>query len=232
MSIVRVTLTHSISKNYVPEKRFALTQTIESVKVNIATHFATPADHMRLELRDDKGVTIETNMLDEKMLGYYQCRDEFTIHVVDLQPVAQVENFDDVSKVQKFEISEEAYSQRKDNVRDFKARMLAQQRAEMVANGIEIPVELNDDSYKEEAEKIHVGDRCQCAPGERLGTVRYVGRIGALKAGWWIGVEFDEPVGKGDGSVKGHKVFTCRPGYGGFLRPEHVEVGDFPEEEF
>jgi tubulin-specific chaperone B len=110
--------------------------------------------------------------------------------------------------------------------------MLAQQRAEMIAQGIEVPVELHDDSYKEEADKIQVGNRCQCSPGERLGTVRYVGRIGALKAGWWIGVEFDEPVGKGDGSVKGAKVFECRPGYGGFLRPEHIEVGDFPEEEF
>lgn len=232
MSIVKVTLTHSVSKHYVSEKRLGLTQTIESIKANIATHFATPADQMRLELRNDKGVTIETNMLDEKMLGYYQCRDEFTIHVVDLQPAAHVQNFDDVSKVEKFEISEEAYVQRKDNVRAFKERMVAQQKAEMVAQGIALPSELHEDSYKEEAEKVHVGDRCQCAPGERLGTVRYVGRIAALKPGWWIGVEFDEPVGKGDGSVKGAKVFECRAQYGGFLRPEHVEVGDFPPEEF
>lgn len=232
MSIVKVTLTHSISKNVVSEKRYGLTQTIQSIKVNLATHFATPVDFMRLDLKNDKGVTVEVNLQDDKMLGYYQCKDEYTIHVVDLQPVAMVENYDDVSKVEKFEISEEAYVNRKDNVRAFKERMLEQQRAEMVAQGIALPTELHNDSYKEEAEKVHVGDRCQCSPGERLGTVRYVGRVAPLKPGWWIGVEFDEPVGKGDGSAKGLRVFECRPQYGGFLRPEQVTVGDYPPEEF
>lgn len=232
MSIVRVTLTHSISRNVVPEKRYGLTQTIESIKANLATHFATPAEYMRLELKSPQGVLIESNMQDDKMLGYYQCRDDFIIHVVDNQPAALVENYDDVSKVEKFTISEEAYAARTDSVRAFKERMLAQQRAEALARGEELPVELNDDSFREAAEKVHVGDRCQCSPGDRLGTVRYVGRVAALKPGWWIGVEFDEPVGKGDGSVKGVKVFECRPQYGGFLRPEHVEVGDFPPEEF
>ena len=44
-----------------------------------------------------------------------------------------------------------------------------------------------------------------------------------------MGVEFDEPVGKNDGSVKGHRFFECSEGYGSFLRPESVEAGgDFP----
>lgn len=232
MSIVKVTLTHSISKNVVTEKRYGLAQTIESIKANLATHYATPVEYMRLDLKNDKGVTIEVNMQDDKMLGYYQCRDEYVIHVVDLQPATHIQNFDDVSQVEKFTISDEVYASRPDNVRAFKERMLAQQRAELAAAGHEVPVELHEDSYKDAAQKISVGDRCQCSPGDRLGTVRYVGRVAALKPGWWIGVEFDEPVGKGDGTAKGTKVFECRPQYGGFLRPEQVEVGDFPPEEF
>ncbi|EAN78766.1 tubulin-specific chaperone, putative [Trypanosoma equiperdum] len=232
MSVVKVSLTHSASRMRVPEKRYGLAQTIESIKENVFTHFATPPEYMQLQLIDDRGITIEKNMANDKQLGYYQCRDEFVIHVVDLQPSAKVENFDDVSQVEKYEISEEAYSKREDNARAFRQRMIAQQRAEAEREGIELPKELDDDSYKEKAETIHVGDRCLCRPGDRLGSVRFVGRVASLKPGYWVGVEFDEPVGKGDGTVKGTRVFQCQPNYGGFLRPDQVDVGDFPPEVF
>ena len=47
--------------------------------------------------------------------------------------------------------------------------------------------------------------------------------------GYWTGVQFDEPVGKNDGSVKGQRYFTCPDGYGSLLRPDKVKAGDFPE---
>ena len=36
------------------------------------------------------------------------------------------------------------------------------------------------------------------------------------------GVQYDEPVGKNDGSVKGRRCFECSPEFGGFLRPDHI----------
>ncbi len=57
---------------------------------------------------------------------------------------------------------------------------------------------------------------------------RFVGKCDPLPKGYWVGVEFDEPVGRNDGSVKGHKFFHCSEGYGSFQRPENVTVGDFP----
>ena len=44
-----------------------------------------------------------------------------------------------------------------------------------------------------------------------------------------MGVQFDEPVGKNDGSVKGQRFFTCPEGYGSLLRPDKVKAGDYPE---
>ncbi|CCW69169.1 unnamed protein product [Phytomonas sp. Hart1] len=232
MSIVKITLTHSASPNVVPEKRFALTQSVESVKQSVYSHFGTPSAYCRMELYDDRGILIEANMNDAKMLGYYQCKDEYRIHVVDTQPAETISTFDDLTKVEKFEISEEEWLKRGDNVRAFKRQMLARQRAEMEAAGVTPdPVDaLNADSYKESAEQIQVGNRCRCKPGDRLGEVKYVGRIAKLKPGFWVGVKFDEPVGKSDGKVSGQRLFECAPLYGGFLRPDQVEVGDFPPE--
>ena len=83
----------------------------------------------------------------------------------------------------------------------------------------------------EEAQAMKVGDRCEVYPGGKRGSVQFVGKIPAIAPGWWIGVQYDEPVGKNDGSVKGARFFRCPPNYGGFLRPDQVVVGDFPEED-
>ena len=63
------------------------------------------------------------------------------------------------------------------------------------------------------------GERCQTEPGGRLARVMFVGKIDALRAGYWVGVFYDEPVGKNDGSLLGKRYFRCPPGHGGFIRP-------------
>ena len=60
---------------------------------------------------------------------------------------------------------------------------------------------------------------------------RYVGTCEGLPAGHWVGIEFDEPVGKNDGCVKGKRFFTCAEGFGSLVRPNNVTVGDFPPED-
>lgn len=57
---------------------------------------------------------------------------------------------------------------------------------------------------------------------------RFVGRCEGLPKGFWIGVNYDEPVGRNDGMVKDRRYFTCGDGYGGFVRPSAVKTGDFP----
>eukprot|EP00744_Colponema_vietnamica_P009349 GILI01013303.1.p1 GENE.GILI01013303.1~~GILI01013303.1.p1 ORF type:complete len:234 (+),score=67.57 GILI01013303.1:93-794(+) len=230
-TVIKIHLTHNISGAVVVEKRYALNQTIGSIKANIATHYQTTVEGMRLDLKDLTGTTIEANMKDDKMLGYYQAREDYTIHVVQTNPEVYY-NYDDLSQCEKYVMTDADYDKREGTVRAYKAQVKAAKEAEMRAQGIPIPEELGPDSFKEEAEKMKVGDRCQCQPGDRLGTVRYVGRIVSIKPGFFIGVEFDEPVGKGDGTAKGATIFECRPNYGGFLRPDQVAVGDYPPEEF
>ena len=90
---------------------------------------------------------------------------------------------------------------------------------------------MEDEEFQAEAAgKVAVGDRCEAAGGRR-GEVMFVGKVPELPLGWWVGVKYDEPVGKNDGSVKGQRAFQCPPKFGGFLRPDKVAVGDFPEKD-
>lgn len=41
-------------------------------------------------------------------------------------------------------------------------------------------------------------------------------------------LQYDEPVGKNDGSIKGRQYFECGAAYGGFVRPALVRTGDYP----
>eukprot|EP00939_MAST-03C_sp_MAST-3C-sp1_P001449 g1449.t1 len=58
--------------------------------------------------------------------------------------------------------------------------------------------------------------------GDCIGQVRYCGRPVEFADGEWIGVEFDEPVGKNDGSVQGIQYFRCRANHGLFVRPSQM----------
>ena len=50
--------------------------------------------------------------------------------------------------------------------------------------------------------------RCQVREGAKRGEVMHVGKT-EFAAGWWVGIKYDEPLGKNDGSVKGKRYFTC-----------------------
>jgi len=66
------------------------------------------------------------------------------------------------------------------------------------------------------------GDRCTTIPGDRPAQVKFIGSIQGMPKGYWIGVQYDEKVGKNDGKVKGKRYFQCPPGHGGFIRSMKV----------
>jgi tubulin-folding cofactor B len=83
-----------------------------------------------------------------------------------------------------------------------------------------------------EARGIAVGKRCRVgAEDTRRGEIMYVGDVKEIPGlGAWVGVQLDEPVGKNDGSIGGTRYWgeESQLKRGVFVRPDRVEVGDFP----
>ncbi len=80
---------------------------------------------------------------------------------------------------------------------------------------------------------IVVGKRCRVGSDDaRRGEVKYVGEVKEIPGGLgaWVGVQLDEPVGKNDGSIGGTRYWEGQSHlkHGVFVRPERVEVGDWP----
>ncbi|KAJ1767050.1 hypothetical protein EV180_005589 [Coemansia sp. RSA 518] len=140
-------------------------------------------------------------------------------------------NFEDVSQVEKYEMQDTTYDAMSNTVRAFKRR---HNMGRFADNASAMSID-NEDEFVEEAQNINVGQRCEVAwPGSELarrGCVRFVGKT-QFRQGYWIGVEYDEPVGKNNGTVDGTVYFECAPLHGSFVRPDKVTVGDFPEDDF
>lgn len=212
------------------ERKFPVTNTIREVKQKLELLTGASANSMRLELRDSedtKVIKVLTND-DNLRLDAYPICDGLVLHVSD--PLLNTDEFKDVSKVQKVELSEEAYNRRNNTARAFlqknglgRFNEDAQERARRLE-------EEKARKQKEILKVIHVGNRCQVVgiPGQprRRGTVAYVGEVD-FKPGVWVGVHYDLPLGKNDGSVAGKRYFECPPNYGGFVRPADLVIGNF-----
>jgi tubulin-folding cofactor B len=119
--------------------------------------------------------------------------------VTDKSPNKISEQFTDTSLVDKFELPDEEYSKLQDSVRAFKQRnklgRFAAQDAETAKK-----LEADEARQTEAANTMKVGDRCEVDGGDmgKRGVIRYIGTP-SFKPGTWIGIEYDEPLGKNDG---------------------------------
>lgn len=143
-------------------------------------------------------------------------------------PTARPGEYNDLSAVEKFELTPEEYESRRDTV-------LSHLKANKLGRFAETPTNLTQTRPAPIPSNIKVGERCEVQSGDgtidRRGTIRFVGEASMGKGGVWVGVEMDEPTGKGDGSVDGVRYFQCSPKHAVFVRADKVTVGDFPEED-
>ncbi|KAK7279108.1 hypothetical protein RJT34_24152 [Clitoria ternatea] len=220
---VMLRVTHSNLKTFTSDIRFSLQLTIEGVQEKLWRKCGTSVNSMHLELHDSVGKVADL-VDNSKPLGFYSPLDGFRLHVVDLDPSSVTSGgwLEDTSLVDKYEISEEAYNKRQDTFRKYKHKLASQ--IPSTAEG-KIP----DSSMEDLCANIKVGSRCEVEPGAKRGVIKFVGRAESLGTGFWVGVQYDEPLGKHDGMVKGVRYFECPPSHGGMVRPEKVKVGDYPE---
>ncbi|KAF3442517.1 hypothetical protein FNV43_RR16433 [Rhamnella rubrinervis] len=217
-------VTHSNLKTFSADIRFSLQTSVESVKDKLWRKCGTSVNSMCLELYDDTNSKIADLSDNSRPLGFYSPLDGYRIHVIDLDPSSVTSGgwLEDTSLVEKYSISDEAYEKRDGTYKKFKEKLASQKPS---ALGTKIP-----ENYMEDlCASIKVGDRCEVEPGEKRGVIKFVGKAESLAPGFWVGVQYDEPLGKHDGLVKGTRYFECPPLHGAMVRPDKVKVGDFPE---
>lgn len=80
-------------------------------------------------------------------------------------------------------------------------------------------------------QKIHekgicIGEKCIIKSTDQIrnGWVRFIGHVKGLPEGIWIGVEYDAPIGKNDGSFQGVRYFSANENCGSFLHPDRIEM--------
>ncbi|KAI8996485.1 CAP Gly-rich domain-containing protein [Trametes punicea] len=209
------------------ERRFDLGLRVGQLKNKLELITGIPVQNQEIFVLPSEDASEPVCILndDNQSLGFYGIQDGQVLKVVDLNPASSFTGqLSDPSSVEKFELSEAEYAQKHNTVLAYKQRHKIGRFAD------KLPEEPKDTLPID----IPIGARCEVESAEedfrKRGTVRYVGPTEFAK-GVWVGIEYDEPIGRNDGSVKGKRYFECQPNFGVFVKPDRVKVGDFPVEE-
>lgn len=151
--------------------------------------------------------------------------------VKDARPAGSRPNYTDTSGVDKYVMAKAEYEQKTDSVLAWKKAQKLGRFDPDAGSREQARLEAHADEARRRG--IAVGRRCRVGGEDaRRGEVRYVGEVEEISAGrgTWVGVQLDEPVGKNDGSLGGTRYWgEASPlRHGVFVRPERVEVGEYP----
>ncbi|KLU89701.1 tubulin folding cofactor B [Magnaporthiopsis poae ATCC 64411] len=223
-----------VSDSTSSERRITPSWSISHLKAKLETITGVPPSSQRLSLnvRGQQPVPIEAADEDATTLTGFPLEPYADLIVVDTRPPAARLNLTDATGVEKYVLPEAEYEKKQDSVLAWKkAQKLG--RFDPEAPG---QAEARAAAHARDAADrgVEPGRRCRVgADDSRRGVVKYVGDVPEIPggAGFWVGVHLDEPVGKNDGSIGGKRYWGDGPAelkHGVFVRPERVEVGDFP----
>lgn len=225
---IKINITNSKTDNIAFDIKFPKSMTVGELKNKLQIITGGNAGTMQVELYKGERLMASLND-DSQMLGALPIDPGMRFHVKD--------NFCwdlNDEHVEKFVLPEQEYDQKENTVRSFLKKNRMGKYNEEEQKREEAKRKEKDELEKQKAELCTLGSRCQVTVKgcpTRRGTVMYNGPLEG-KPGIFIGIKYDEPLGKNDGSVEGRRYFVCSPNYGGFVSPLAVEVGDFPEEDF
>jgi tubulin-folding cofactor B len=151
--------------------------------------------------------------------------------VIDTRPAAARINLNDTTGVDKYVMPEEEYEKKTDSVLAWKKNQKLGRFDPSAPSHEQAKLDALDREIATRG--IAVGRRCRVGGEDtRRGIIQYVGEVKEIPGGLgaWVAVELDEPVGKNDGSIGGTRYWgePSELKHGVFVRPERVEVGDFP----
>ncbi|CAI2722555.1 unnamed protein product [Schistosoma spindalis] len=204
------------------EKRYPLDITLGQLKEKLVLVTGCDNRTMKVELFD----------IEDRSLGQLVGDDK---PLCDFDPAIQDGAYDQVEEsVETYRMSAEEYAKREESVLAWKRRNKIGQFRDVdpeEKKRTEEQRQLAEFHEKQNAESLSIGSRCEVRiPGQptKRGVIEFVGQT-KFKPGYWVGVRYDEPLGRNDGSIDGVRYFQCPEKYGAFVKPQYVEAGDFPE---
>ncbi|CAP80152.1 Pc12g05250 [Penicillium rubens Wisconsin 54-1255] len=221
---------------FLTERRITPTWTVMQVKAKLETMTGIPPGSQRLRVKVP-GRPDQWADGDDRLIGDWGLVKGSEIEVNDSRPQTMRANFTDLSSVEKYVLPTETYEARSDSVLAWKKN---QKLGRFDPNALSPEEALRHQVEKDQTEiqmrDITVAKRAIVLPSSpphiRRGTIRFVGPVPTIPITdlqpIWVGIELDEPMGKNDGSVGGQRYFECLGNRGVFVKPEKVEVGEFP----
>ncbi|KAH8855402.1 Tubulin-folding cofactor B [Schistosoma japonicum] len=215
------------------KKRFPLDINVGQLKEKLVLVTGCDNRTMKIELFDKDDKSLGQLVGDDKPLWDFGVEDGMHIHITDL--TTQDGAYDQTEEpAETFQLSTEEYAKRKDSVLAWKRQNKIGQFRDINSEEIkqvEEQRQLAESYEKQKAELLPLGSRCEVrVPGQptKRGVIEFIGQT-KFKPGYWVGVRYDEPLGRNDGSIDGVRYFECPEKYGAFVKPQYVEAGDFPE---
>ncbi|KAF2861182.1 hypothetical protein K470DRAFT_257091 [Piedraia hortae CBS 480.64] len=217
------------SPNSRTERRITPSWTLTHLKSRLEPITGIPRSSQKLILQTSPPIPLVSPTEDTTPLSIFPLTPGLELQVQDIRPPGLRPNYTDVSAVEKYSMPPAEYESRSDTVLAWKKKNKLGRFDENAQHDAEEVRRRHDAA----AERVKVGRRCRLRPetDQRRGEVAFVGDIGELGGGAWVGVRLDEPSGKNDGTVEGKRYFHARAKCGVFVRPERVEVGDFGVED-
>ncbi|KAI1175738.1 CAP Gly-rich domain-containing protein [Nemania sp. FL0916] len=221
------------SENSSSERRITPSWSISQLKSKLepVTGIPPSCQRLRLKISANETIAIEAGNEDIELLSNFSLAPYAELQVIDTRPAGARLNFNDTSGVEKYVMPVDEYERKTDSVLAWKK---AEQLGRFNPNAPTLEkAKIDVNEHEINSRGIAVGRRCRVGGDDnRRGEIKFVGEVKEIPGtlGAWIGIHLDEPVGKNDGSIGGTRYWGAESPlkHGVFVRPERVEVGDWP----